>query len=112
MFADTQVSGTGSPGQLGAQRREAENVSRARLDGTPSSLPALKRATDVQKAARVSSTGPTSGTAGEDPRGARNLKARETHDAAAIAHELETCCSLWSPSRFLRVDAEDALRGL
>lgn len=117
VFADTQVSGTEEvlDNWEVLKRREAENVSRrSALDGTPSSLPALKRATDVQKkAARVGFDWP-------DERGplakireelGELEEARETHDATAIAHELgDLLFAVVNFSRFLRVDAEDALR--
>lgn len=117
VFSDTRVSGSEEvvDNWEALKRREAENASRrSALDGTPTSLPALKRATDVQKkAARVGFDWPDEQgpLAKVNEELAELQEARETQDAAAIAHELgDLLFAVVNLSRFLRVDAEDALR--
>ena len=117
VFGDVEVSGSDEVlvNWEALKRQEDETGHRASaLDGVPGSLPALKRAADLQKkASKVGFDWPE--IAGPLAKVSEELgelaRARETADAEAIAHELgDLLFAVVNVSRFLQVDGEDALR--
>lgn len=117
VFGDVHVSNSDEVlynwDRLKADEAEAANRQSV-LDGTPKALPALMRATDLQKkASKV-------GFDWDSVDGARAKvheeeaeldHALQTGDQEAIAHELgDLLFSIVNVARFLKVDSEDALR--
>lgn len=117
VFSDVQVSGSDQVVDNWEQlkRREKEAATRqSALDGIPAALPALMHATDVQKkAARVGFDwtdieGPLEKI---DEELGELQQARAGGDREQVIHELgDLLFAVVNVARFLKIDAEDALR--
>jgi tetrapyrrole methylase family protein/MazG family protein len=117
VFSDVQVSGSDQVVDNWEQlkRREKEAATRdSALDGIPVALPALMHATDVQKkAARVGFDwadidGPLEKI---DEELGELQQARAGGDREQVIHELgDLLFAVVNVARFLKIDAEDALR--
>jgi tetrapyrrole methylase family protein/MazG family protein len=117
VFGDTEVAGSDEVLHNWERLKRAEKESASResvLDGIPGALPALKRAADMQKkASKVGFDWPDlDGPLQKVDEELTELhEARAMGDQSAIADELgDVLFALVNVARFLKVDAEDALR--